>query len=102
MYTPSATYRIQFNPSFSFQATRKIISYLAELGISTIYASPIFKARKGSTHGYDVTDPNQINPEIGSWQDFQLLIEMSTGTEWDGCRTLYPITWPTIAVTRCS
>lgn len=71
---PVATYRIQFNHSFGFQAAREIIPYLAELGISDIYASPIFKARKGSTHGYDVVDPDQLNPELGDEQDFGELI----------------------------
>lgn len=74
MHIPVATYRIQFNPSFDFQAAREIIPYLAELGISDIYASPIFKARKGSTHGYDVVDPDQLNPELGDEQDFEELI----------------------------
>jgi len=71
---PVATYRIQFNHSFDFQAAREIIPYLSELGISDIYASPIFKARKGSTHGYDVVDPDQLNPELGDEQDFGELI----------------------------
>ncbi len=75
MRVPSSTYRLQLNPSFDFQAARNIIPYLAELGITTIYASPIFKARKGSTHGYDVTDPNQINPELGTMEDFNALVE---------------------------
>lgn len=74
MRIPVATYRIQFNPSFDFQAAKKIIPYLAELGISDIYASPIFKARKGSTHGYDVVDPDQLNFELGDEQDFNELI----------------------------
>jgi (1->4)-alpha-D-glucan 1-alpha-D-glucosylmutase len=75
MHTPAATYRLQFNSGFGFRAAQKIIPYLAELGISTVYASPIFKARKGSPHGYDVTDPNQINPELGTREDFDALIE---------------------------
>ena len=75
MHTPAATYRLQFNSDFGFRAARKIIPYLAALGISTVYASPIFRARKGSAHGYDVTDPNQINPELGTVEDFNALIE---------------------------
>jgi (1->4)-alpha-D-glucan 1-alpha-D-glucosylmutase len=71
---PSATYRIQFNSSFGFDAARKIVTYLADLGISDLYASPIFKARAGSTHGYDVVDPNQLNPELGTDEDFEVLI----------------------------
>ncbi|MFP4101792.1 malto-oligosyltrehalose synthase [Coleofasciculus sp.] len=75
MRIPVATYRIQFNPEFTFESAKAIISYLAELGISDFYASPIFKARSGSTHGYDVVDPNQINPELGGLENFESLIE---------------------------
>ena len=73
MRIPRATYRIQFNPFFGFQAAKEIVPYLAELGISDLYASPIFKARKGSPHGYDVVDQNQINSELGSQSDLEEL-----------------------------
>lgn len=66
MRIPLSTYRIQFHKDFGFAAAQKIIDYLHTLGISTIYASPIFKASAGSMHGYDVADPNQVNPEVGS------------------------------------
>src|SRR3990172_11790875 len=75
MIIPAATYRIQFNLSFGFQELRKIVPYLAELGISDVYASPVFKARAGSLHGYDVVDPNELNPEIGTAEDFANLAE---------------------------
>lgn len=75
MRIPTATYRIQFNPSFNFAAAKKIVPYLAELGISDLYASPIFKARKGSTHGYDMVDPNQLNPALGTETEFDALID---------------------------
>jgi (1->4)-alpha-D-glucan 1-alpha-D-glucosylmutase len=75
MQAPTATYRLQFNPSFDFQKAKSVISYLCELGISDIYASPIFKAVKGSTHGYDVVDPNELNPELGNWEDFAKLMD---------------------------
>jgi (1->4)-alpha-D-glucan 1-alpha-D-glucosylmutase len=71
MNLPTATYRIQLNPAFGFQAARSVISYLADLGISDLYASPIFKAVKGSLHGYDVVDPNQLNPELGELSDLE-------------------------------
>ena len=74
MRIPRATYRIQFQSEFQFDAAQKIISYLAELGISDLYASPIFKARKGSTHGYDVVDPTQLNPELGTPENFDALV----------------------------
>lgn len=75
MRIPIATYRLQFNPAFGFKDALAIVEYLHELGISDVYASPIFKARKGSPHGYDVVDPTQLNPELGSEKEFELLIE---------------------------
>jgi len=65
MQTPLATYRVQLRNDFPFSRARGIVTYLARLGISHLYASPIFKARAGSPHGYDVVDPAQINPELG-------------------------------------
>ncbi len=74
MRIPTATYRIQFNSAFKFESAKNIVAYLAELGISDLYASPIFKAKEGSTHGYDVVDPNQINPELGTEENFEALV----------------------------
>lgn len=65
MRIPSATYRLQMTPSFGFAQVREIVPYLAEFGISDLYVSPVFKAVKGSSHGYDVVDPTQINDELG-------------------------------------
>ena len=79
MNMPTATYRIQLNPAFGFQAAQAVISYLADLGISDLYASPIFKAVKGSLHGYDVVDPNHLNPELGGPTDLEgLAAELKT------------------------
>ena len=75
MRIPTATYRIQFSPSLGFRAAGAIVPYLADLGISDIYASPIFRARKGSAHGYDVVDPNQLNPDLGEPADLEILSE---------------------------
>src|SRR5918912_4533007 len=58
-----------------YRVARAIAPYLAELGVSDIYASPILKARKGSTHGYDVIDPSALNPELGTEDDFTALHE---------------------------
>ena len=65
MNVPRATVRLQFNRHFTFDHAAGIIDYLADLGISHIYASPIMAARPGSLHGYDVIDPNAVNPELG-------------------------------------
>ncbi|HEY9862164.1 MAG TPA: malto-oligosyltrehalose synthase [Candidatus Obscuribacterales bacterium] len=75
MRIPNATYRIQFNSTFGFEDARKITAYLANLGISDLYASPIFKARAGSSHGYDVVDPSQLNPELGPTEAFETLVQ---------------------------
>src|SRR5215212_9375955 len=70
---PTATYRLQFNAGFTFDDARRIAPYLAELGVSDIYASPILRARRGSAHGYDVVDAAALNPELGSDEDFERL-----------------------------
>ena len=61
---------MQFHKGFTFQDAIKIIPYLHALGITHIYASPYLKAVAGSTHGYDVIDHNQLNPEIGDQEDY--------------------------------
>ncbi|MBF2026076.1 MAG: malto-oligosyltrehalose synthase [Oscillatoriales cyanobacterium C42_A2020_001] len=75
MRIPTATYRLQFTPEFGFKDAQAIADYIAQLGISDIYASPIFKARSGSAHGYDVVDASQLNPELGTPEDFDALIQ---------------------------
>ncbi len=72
---PSATYRIQFSPQFRFSDARELVSYLNELGITDLYASPRFQARKGSLHGYDVADPRRVSSELGTERDFAELSE---------------------------
>ena len=71
--TPIATYRLQLTASFGFDAAAAIIPYLKALGISHVYASPFTKARKGSTHGYDVVNHTLINPELGGEEGFDRL-----------------------------
>ena len=71
MYTPTATYRIQLSESFTLVQLDDILDYLHQLGISTVYASPIFQARPGSTHGYDVTDPLRISSDIGTEEQLE-------------------------------
>ena len=62
---PRATYRVQLHAGFNFEQLAQIIPYLDDLGISDVYASPIFRANPGSTHGYDICDHNEINTELG-------------------------------------
>ncbi len=68
---PRATYRLQLNRDFTFAQATTIVSYLAELGISHCYTSPCFAAISGSTHGYDVVDPNDFNQEIGGMDEYK-------------------------------
>jgi len=66
MFNPVSTYRIQFHKEFTFTHLEKIIPYLTDLGIKTLYASPVFQSVPGSTHGYDGVNPLMIDPEIGT------------------------------------
>jgi (1->4)-alpha-D-glucan 1-alpha-D-glucosylmutase len=64
-YVPVSTYRLQVHHAFPFAAARGAAEYLAQLGIGACYTSPYFSAEPGSTHGYDVCNHNEINPELG-------------------------------------
>ncbi|HEY5922816.1 MAG TPA: malto-oligosyltrehalose synthase [Kofleriaceae bacterium] len=75
MQQPRATYRLQLHAGFTFADAVAAVPYLAELGISHLYLSPILTAAKGSTHGYDVVDPERINDELGGEQGFARLVE---------------------------
>lgn len=75
MFNPVTTYRIQFHKDFTFKHLHAIIPYLCKLGVKTIYASPVFEAVPGSTHGYDVVNPHRINPEIGTEQELKELTQ---------------------------
>ncbi len=75
MRVPRATYRLQFNKDFTFRDAAELVPYLADLGISDLYASPYMKARPGSPHGYDIIDHNTLNPEIGTPEDYEKLVE---------------------------
>ena len=71
---PRATYRLQFDRDLTFPDAADLVPYLADLGASDLYASPLTKARPGSTHGYDVVDPNALNPELGTREDFDRMV----------------------------
>jgi (1->4)-alpha-D-glucan 1-alpha-D-glucosylmutase len=70
---PRATYRLQLHSGFSFDDAARIVPYLARLGISHVYCSPIHRARPGSMHGYDVVAHDEINPELGGLAAFERL-----------------------------
>src|SRR4051812_15802723 len=60
-----ATYRVQLHKDFTLHDARALVPYLASLGITHLYCSPVLAARPGSMHGYDVADPTLVNPELG-------------------------------------
>ncbi|MFH5925845.1 malto-oligosyltrehalose synthase [Roseomonas xinghualingensis] len=72
--TPRATARLQFHKDFPLDAAVPLVPYFRALGISHVYASPILKARPGSTHGYDIVDPEKINPELGGEEALRRLV----------------------------
>jgi len=72
---PSSTYRLQFRNGMTFERAMTLVPYWQKLGISHLYASPIFAAVADSTHGYDVLDPNAIDPALGGREGFDLLCE---------------------------
>ncbi|MEO3385354.1 malto-oligosyltrehalose synthase [Mesorhizobium sp. CAU 1741] len=70
---PTATYRLQFRNGMTFDGAVEILPYLRRLGVSHLYASPIFTAVGGSTHGYDVVDHNEFDPSLGGEAGFERL-----------------------------
>ncbi len=84
MRIPNSTYRLQFHKNFTLENMLSIIPYLHRLGVDTVYASPIFEAVPGSTHGYDVLNPLRINPEIGTEETLRKCATMlkENGMAW--------------------
>jgi (1->4)-alpha-D-glucan 1-alpha-D-glucosylmutase len=81
---PTSTYRLQLHAGFNFRQLQEILDYLHMLGISTIYASPVLQAIRGSQHGYDAADPRQLNNEIGTeaeWDQIQATLK-KYGMNW--------------------
>ena len=67
---PGATYRLQFHSAFRFVDGRDLVPYLSDLGVTELYSSPRYKARRGSSHGYDIANPLRVNSELGTEEDF--------------------------------
>jgi len=73
VHLPSSTYRLQLNRHFTFSQAVELVDYLWALGIGDCYLSPFLMAAPGSLHGYDVTNPTRINPEVGTREDLARL-----------------------------
>ncbi|MEO8077235.1 MAG: malto-oligosyltrehalose synthase [Acidobacteriota bacterium] len=68
---PVSTYRLQLHDGYGFSAAAALVPYLDRLGITDAYTSPYLKASPGSTHGYDICDHTQLNPELGTMADYE-------------------------------
>ena len=90
MRIPTCTYRIQLNDDFTFSDLGHILDYLHQLGISTVYASPVTTAFKGSQHGYDVADPLRLNPEIGTIGQWEVLAAALKKYQMDWLQDIVP------------
>jgi (1->4)-alpha-D-glucan 1-alpha-D-glucosylmutase len=75
MRVPLSTYRLQMSEQFTLEHARDVVPYLAELGVSDVYLSPIFEARPGSSHGYDVTDPTRVRQALGGLDALRALAD---------------------------
>ncbi len=76
---PLSTYRVQLHRDFDFARASTVVPYLARLGVSHLYASPILRAMPGSNHGYDVVDHTAVNPELGGEVGFAALADTLRG-----------------------
>ncbi len=72
---PRGTYRVQVRPGFDLSATADLAGYLADLGVTHLYSSPLLAAVPGSEHGYDVVDPGRVSPELGGAAGLEVLVE---------------------------
>ncbi len=72
---PSGVYRLQMRPQLGFEEAQQLVPYMEMLGISHLYVAPVFGARSGSEHGYDVVDPTRIDDDLGGWSGFRALHE---------------------------
>ncbi len=72
---PVSTYRLQLTPDFGFARAGEVGEYLAGLGVTHVYLSPVLEAAPGSRHGYDVTDHSRIRAELGGEDEFRAMVK---------------------------
>lgn len=85
-----STYRLQFCPEFTFDMARNALPYLRDLGVTDLYASPIFKPVDGSSHGYDIVDTNCVNPELGGHEKFLSLVSYAKELRLEWLQDIVP------------
>ncbi|HUZ21227.1 MAG TPA: malto-oligosyltrehalose synthase [Acidimicrobiales bacterium] len=92
-----ATYRLQLRRGFGFAHAAALAAYLVDLGIETLYCSPVTEAVPGSTHGYDGTDPTRIRAELGGSDGYDALVGACETHGLGICLDIVPnhlATWP--------
>jgi (1->4)-alpha-D-glucan 1-alpha-D-glucosylmutase len=77
--TPSSTYRLQLTPDFGFDAAADLVGYVARLGVTHLYLSPVLEAVPGSLHGYDVVDHSRLRTDLGGEVAFDRLQAAARG-----------------------
>ncbi|MFJ2507382.1 malto-oligosyltrehalose synthase [Arthrobacter citreus] len=75
MRAPRSTYRLQLHEGFTLHDAAALVPYLKDLGADWVYLSPLLAAERGSTHGYDVTDPSTVDPARGGPEGLQALAD---------------------------
>ena len=85
-----ATYRLQLGGALGFDAVAALAPYLDALGVNDAYLSPCLRRGPGSSHGYDVTDHNAFNPEVGSAATFELVLRLIGEGKVTGLRVDHP------------
>jgi (1->4)-alpha-D-glucan 1-alpha-D-glucosylmutase len=71
---PQSTYRLQLQPGFGFTDAARIAGYLAALGVTHAYLSPILQTVPGSVHGYDVVDHSRLSTGLGGEGAFRDMV----------------------------
>ena len=79
-HPPTSTYRVQLNAGFTFADARAVVPYLAELGFSHLYLSPVLQAAPGSMHGYDVVDHSRVSDDLGGRAGLEALAAVAQRT----------------------
>ena len=78
-WAPLSTYRLQLRAGFGFAEAGELADYLADLGVTHVYLSPILQANPGSPHGYDVVDHSRISADLGGEDAFRAMAERFHG-----------------------
>ncbi|WP_104523244.1 malto-oligosyltrehalose synthase [Blastococcus atacamensis] len=71
---PAATYRLQVHADFRLQDAAELAGYLADLGVTHAYSSPLLRSAEGSNHGYDTVDHAHIDEARGGQAGFDRFV----------------------------